>query len=249
MAADGPLVGVCGFPEARARLCRDLDLIEVQQTFYQPPPPETAARWRAEAPPGFVFTVKAWQLLTHEPASPTYRRLREPLSRRALGECGGLRWNRITRMGWARTLAVARALDAAAVVVQTPARFGPTGANLRRLRRFFTEAPREGLLMVYEPRGDGWDDALLARIAEELELVIAVDPFLRPPPVPGLRYFRLHGRPAYRYRYRYTDEDLDRLAAWAREGPAWVLFNNLSMARDARRLRARLGRTGAARSG
>jgi len=249
MAAGGPRVGVCGFPRARGRLYRDLDLIEVQQTFYQPPPPETATRWRAGAPPGFVFTVKAWQLLTHAPTSPTYRRLREPLSPRALGECGGLRWNRTTRMAWARTLAVARALEAAAVVVQTPARFAPTGANLRRLWRFFAEAPREGLLVVFEPRGEGWDEALLARLAAALELVIAVDPFLRPPPAAGLRYFRLHGRPAYRYRYRYTDEDLDRLAAWAREGPAWVLFNNHAMVRDARRLKARLAAAGDARPG
>ena len=241
MGARRVLVGVCGFPEARVRLYRDLDLVEVQRTFYQPPAPETAARWRAEAPPGFVFTLKAWQLVTHEPASPTYRRLRERLPPRALAECGGLRWNRTTRMAWARTLEVAAALEARAVVVQTPARFGPTAANLRRLRRFFTEAPRAGLRMVFEPRGAGWEDALLRALAAELDLVIAVDPFLRPPPARrGLRYLRLHGRPAYRYRYRYTDEDLRALAAIVGGGPACVLFNNLHMAGDARRFRALL---------
>jgi uncharacterized protein YecE (DUF72 family) len=64
-----------------------------------------------------------------------------------------------------------------------------------------------------------------------------VDPFLRPPLGRGLRYLRLHGRPAYRYRYRYTDADLEALAGLAREGPpTWLLFNNASMAEDGRRL-------------
>ena len=68
-------VGCCGFGMARARYAALFPVVEVQQTFYQPPRVATAARWRAAAPPPFVFSVKAWQLITHEPASPTYRRL------------------------------------------------------------------------------------------------------------------------------------------------------------------------------
>jgi hypothetical protein len=41
--------------------------------------------------------------------------------------------------------------------------------------------------------------------------VHAVDPFLRRPLGRGMRYFRLHGRPAYHYRYRYTDAELSAL--------------------------------------
>jgi len=51
-------------------------VVEVQQTFYQIPRIATGKRWREEAPPDFEFTMKAWQLITHEPSSPTYRRLR-----------------------------------------------------------------------------------------------------------------------------------------------------------------------------
>ncbi|MHC1610664.1 MAG: DUF72 domain-containing protein [Candidatus Methanospirareceae archaeon] len=35
-----------------------------------------AERWRLRAPKEFEFTVKAWQLITHEPTSPTYRKAR-----------------------------------------------------------------------------------------------------------------------------------------------------------------------------
>lgn len=35
--------------------------VELQTTFYQPPSPELARKWREEAPPDFIFALKAWQ--------------------------------------------------------------------------------------------------------------------------------------------------------------------------------------------
>ena len=58
----------------------DFDCIEIQSTFYDPPALAVARKWRAAAPPGFAFCIKAWQLITHEAASPTYRRLRAPIA-------------------------------------------------------------------------------------------------------------------------------------------------------------------------
>lgn len=66
-------IGTCGFAESHAATFRDFGIVEIQQTFYQPPRDTTAEKWRAEAPQDFVFTLKAWQLITHEAASPTYR--------------------------------------------------------------------------------------------------------------------------------------------------------------------------------
>ncbi|RMD78018.1 MAG: DUF72 domain-containing protein [Gammaproteobacteria bacterium] len=243
-------VGPCGFPEARARLFRDFSILEVQASFYRPVPPATAARWRAEAPPGFLFTLKAWQLLTHEPSSPTYRRLGRPLSAAERRLAGGLRWNPVTRRAWAATLETARALGAAAVLLQLPASFDPRPAHLRRLRRFCEGAERGGMRLAVELRGPAWEDRLLRRLARELAFTPVVDPFLRPPPAPGLRYFRLHGLPAYRYAYRYTDEDLARLRGLLRgPWPHWVLFNNVAMAEDARRFLRLLASPGAAPQG
>ena len=234
-------MGTCGFAEAQERTFADLDCLEVQKTFYQPPHLATARRWRARAGTGFRFTVKAWQLITHAVSSPTYRRLTEDLSEAQRGECGGMRWNATTAMAWERTQAVADALDAEAVVIQTPASFRPTEANLANLRTFLGEADRRGRWLVLEPRGDDWTDALIEEVVGELDLIHGVDPFLSAPRGPGPPYFRLHGRPAYHYRYRYGAEDLDRLVAWLEgQEEAWVLFNNDRMADDARRLKALL---------
>ncbi len=75
----GILIGCCGWAEGRARYFRDFGVVELQTTFYQPPPVELARKWREAASAGFVFSLKAWQLITHTPASPTYRRLKTPV--------------------------------------------------------------------------------------------------------------------------------------------------------------------------
>lgn len=231
------LAGTCGFAEAQRALFRDFKILEVQKTFYQPPRPSTAEHWRERAGREFVFTLKAWQLITHEASSLTYRRLKETLTPRLRARAGGFRWNAVTRMAWARTTEIADALRADTVVFQAPSRFLRSRDNLCRLRRFFEAIDRRGRRMVFEPRGDAWSDEILRLLLRDLELVHGVDPFLRRPVGRGMRYFRLHGRPAYHYRYRcYTDADLDEL--WRLLSPSWsnrVLFNNDSMAADARR--------------
>ena len=46
-------VGCCGWCAARARYFREFEVIEVQQTFYEPPRLATLACWRQQAPAGF----------------------------------------------------------------------------------------------------------------------------------------------------------------------------------------------------
>jgi uncharacterized protein YecE (DUF72 family) len=216
-------------------------MLEVQTTFYQPPRVTTAVRWREKAGADFIFTLKAWQLITHEPSSPTYRRLREPLSERARAAAGGFRWNATTRMAWQRTQDIADALRAEAIVFQTPRSFAPSREHIGRLSRFFETIERRGRRMVFEPRGEAWRDELVRALVEELDLVHGVDPFLRRPVGRGLRYFRLHGRPAYHYHYRYTAADLRALQGMlSNPWPNRVLFNNDAMADDARRFLRRL---------
>lgn len=234
-------IGICGFAEARRRLFRDFDVLEVQQTFYQPPRLETATRWRQEAPPGFQFTLKAWQLITHSAKSPTYRRLRERLTPEQLGLCGGFQLNDVTLWAWQRTFETAQILKAAAVVCQTPPSFHPEPSNLEQMRRFFREVSRGSWKIVFEPRGKGWDEKVLRPLLETLDLVHGLDPFLTRPLSRNWHYFRLHGRPTYTYAYRYSDEDLEQLEGMLPgQGTVFVLFNNVSMTVDARRFKARL---------
>ena len=234
-------IGCCGFGMARARYRARFAVVEVQQTFYQPPKPETLARWRAEAPADFEFTVKAWQPVTHPSGSPTWRRLREPPG--PPEEAGHFRPSATVRAAWERTLEAARLLEAGIVLFQCPARFTPTEEHVADMRRFFRGIDRDGLTLAWEPRGD-WPDDLLAGLCGELGLVHCVDPLKRRPVTGGLAYFRLHGVTGYRY--RHTDDDLARLLdAAAGFDTAYCLFNNMTMVEDAGRFRALAAQRGA----
>lgn len=231
-------VGCCGFPLPRAEYYRQFHLVEVQQTFYNLPRVQTAVRWRqdslaAGARGGFEFTVKAWQLITHEPTSPTYRRLRLSIPESQRGLNGSFRPTDPVFEAWSRTAAIARALESAVVVFQCPARFTPTKQHTENLRSFFRTADHSGLVMAWEPRGD-WPPSLVRRLCEELDLVHVVDPLRESCQTTGLRYFRLHGVTGYRY--LHTDRDLQSLSEHCASGkPTYVLFNNLFMAEDALR--------------
>ncbi|MEM0022835.1 MAG: DUF72 domain-containing protein, partial [Archaeoglobaceae archaeon] len=67
-------IGCCGFPIAMEKYFEKFEVVEVQKTFYKPPSIDTAKKWRELAPQSFEFTVKAWQIITHPPSSPTYRK-------------------------------------------------------------------------------------------------------------------------------------------------------------------------------
>ncbi len=216
-------------------------MVEVQQTFYQPPLVETLKKWRRSVPEGFEFTLKAWQLITHEASSPTYRRLREKLTEKQKREVGAFRLSPTVMAAWRRTLECARALRSCLILFQCPARFRPTAENKSNLRAFVRETCRgaagqravRGLTFVWEPRGE-WKSEEVSELCEELGLVHGVNPLAQSPATRGLGYFRLHGRAGYRN--RYTDEDLRELWMLARScRPCYVLFNNISMLEDVRR--------------
>jgi uncharacterized protein YecE (DUF72 family) len=139
----GVRVGCCGFPISLRRYAEDFSVVEVQQTFYQPPALGTLEKWRGAVPGSFEFTLKAWQLITHESSSPTYRRLREELSPPQRREAGAFRLNATVMYAWRRTLECARTLGSRCVLLQCPARFGPTGTNKANLRNFFREIKPE----------------------------------------------------------------------------------------------------------
>jgi uncharacterized protein YecE (DUF72 family) len=230
-------VGCCGFPRKLEEYARHLPAVEVQQTFYRPPRARTAQGWRRRVPEEFVFTLKAWQLITHPTTSPTYRRLGRPIPAGLRDRYGSFAPTEEVRQAWEQTLQVAQALRASAVVFQCPASFRPTAENVANLQRFFRTVPRGGLAFVWEPRGD-WPPGLVHGLCRDLDLVHGTDPFVAESVWGHFRYYRLHGRGGYRY--RYTDEDLRELRARC-VPPAYVMFNNVSMWEDALRFREMLG--------
>lgn len=229
-------VGLCGFTIGIDDYSRFFPVVEVQQTFYEPPADGVMKRWVARTPKGFEFTLKAWQLITHDGVSPTYRRLRRSLSADERASCGSFRDSAIVRAGLARTLECARILSATAVLFQCPARFKPTTENVDRLHAFFrSHRPPPGIRWLWEPRGPAWTaEAELARaLSAELGLGYVVDPFVDAPPRDEeWPYVRLHGIGGARH--VYSDDELTRLAAMM-PSQAYVLFNNIPRASDARR--------------
>jgi uncharacterized protein YecE (DUF72 family) len=226
-------IGCCGSSLSKTEYARLFPVVEVQQTFYQPPLPATLQRWRAETPPDFEFTLKAWQLITHAARSPTYRRLKTKLTDKELAECGSFQSTPMVRRAWQTTLACAKALEARHMVFQCPASFSPTPGNLTQMRGFFSSADRGGLRFLWEPRGD-WEPALIKSLCDELELVHVVDPFVARTVTPDFIYFRLHGGKGFRH--VYSEAELQALAEMIPRGnPAYVMFNNIERLKDAGR--------------
>jgi uncharacterized protein YecE (DUF72 family) len=232
-------IGCCGFPRPLEAYARHLSVVEVQQTFYRLPRVQTAERWRSRVPPDFEFTMKAWQLITHRPTSPTYRHLGRKIPDDRHDRYGFFAPTEEVHEAWAQTLTIARALRAAVVVFQCPPSFTPTSAHVAHLGRFFASIERNGLRFAWEPRG-AWPVSLVRPLCLDLDLIHCVDPFASRSRFGRLRYYRLHGRDGYRY--RYTDADLSELRSMC-SGVTYVLFNNISMWDDALRFRGVLDET------
>ena len=230
-------VGCCGFPVGRRVYYQHFPCVEVQQTFYHPPAEETLKRWRQEAPSTFEFTLKAWQLITHEPKSPTYRRLRHPIPDEKKGAYGGFRPTGEVFGAWEVTRKAAKALGARIVIFQCPQSFKATSESLERMEAFFGSLERDGLILAWEPRG--WPQEVVKEVCQRLKLVHVVDPFQGEAQWGDLVYWRLHGRGGYRY--RYSEEELRELWGKIPQGkPCYVMFNNTSMFQDAQRFSALL---------
>jgi uncharacterized protein YecE (DUF72 family) len=226
-------VGLCGWTIAARAYVTRFPVVEVQQTFYEPPTDELLRTWRAMAPPDFEFTVKAWQLVTHESRSPTYRRMKHPLPPEHHGQVGGFRATQPVLEAWQRTLECARLLRATAVLLQCPASFRPTAANVGRMTEFLRAVERADVTLLWEPRG-AWPRSLLDELCHDLVLVHVVDPLQSDTVTPERTYYRLHGTTGMRH--VHTDAELRHVRDLVtdRRDP-YVLFNNLPRVHDAQR--------------
>ena len=232
-AARALQVGTCGFGLAKEMYGRAFSCVEIQHTFYQPPQIKTLERWRLEMPLDFEFTIKAWQLITHDSRSPTYRRLKRKLSETESKEAGYFRSTSIVKDAWDTTLASAKALKAKTILFQCPASFKQSEENIESMEKFFSSIDRQDLDLCWEPRGS-WDMALLRSICTQLRLRHVVDPFVGKTSTPDKCYFRLHGKNGWRY--EYETGELEELAVALSGNVGYVFFNNSKMTEDASKI-------------
>jgi len=231
-------IGCSGWQKAQRVYYQNFKLIEIQQTFYNYPMRKTVERWRSEAPDDFVFTLKAPQLITHEPFSLTYRRSRRKIPREQFHLYGSFRPTEEVFQAWEQTYEISQILRSPVVVFQCPAQFIPIQENLNNMYSFFTRVKRGSLLFAWEPRGN-WPNELVKGVCQDLDLIHCVDVFQRPSVFGTPAYFRMHGRPDYQY--DFTEADLQQLKALVEEvGQAYCLFNNVNMWDDAKEFQSLL---------
>ena len=230
-------IGNCGYGRTKKpEYANRLDCVEVQHTFYKPPMVKTLEGWRSEMPDGFEFTLKAWQFITHESGSPTYRRLKRELTEKEAKEVGAFKPTESVEYGWQVNLESAKALKARTILFQCPARFVQSDTNIKNLRRFFKKIDRGSMKFVWEPRGKTWDDHTIEKICRDLDLWHCVDPFFNRTVTPDRCYYRLHG--IKRWRYKYEQGELEELVSLLpTKGLSYVFFNNNEMFDDALRFK------------
>ncbi len=209
------------------------DCVEIQISFYRHIKGTTAEKWKKSVSSEFTFTVKASQLITHPPSSPTYRR--SPFKPK---DCGHFKDTEEVWDGWQATKNLAEILDAEVIVFQCPPNFHQSDNNIENMVHFFENIDWHRDKAI-EFRGK-WELESVKRLCTSLGLIDCVDPFKRLPLTSDKAYFRLHGAPPGKkmYNYTYTEDDLSQLAMVCRKfKEGFCMFNNITMVDDARRFK------------
>ncbi len=225
-------IGCCGFPLGRRKYYSLFKVVEIQKTFYQIPEEATLHRWRNEAPSDFEFIIKAWQLITHLPSSPTYRRLQIKIKNKE--NYGFFKNTDEVFKAWERVENCAKILKSNKILFQTPASFKQTEENIKNLKGFFKKIKNPEFTFIWEPRGN-WDKKIISQLCKELNLIHCVDPFKNAPLYGNILYLRLHGKGGYKY--RYTHEDFKYLINFLKEYKKeyyYIMFNNVYMLESAK---------------
>lgn len=205
------------------------DTVEVNNSFYRLPPAETFAKWREQAPPHFLYAVKASRFLTH------MKKLKEPVD--PLGRFFDNAKHLRTRLG--------------PVLYQLP-----TGwpLDLDRLAEFLEALPRR-YRHVVEFREPSWYDERVYALLRRHDVALCLHDMHGSESgrmvVGPLIYVRFHFG-TRRYGGRYADGRLDEWAGWLAQRSAegldvFAYFNNDTgghAPRDAVRLRRRLVESG-----
>ncbi|WP_052883305.1 DUF72 domain-containing protein [Thermoproteus tenax] len=227
------IVGICGFARSRRDVYSALDAVELQETFYNLPNEERLRALSREAPPGFVFTVKVFQGITHPPTSPTFKRTR---GFRPTENHGLLKPTSENLELWDLFRRLTKPLGARVYVFQTPPSMRTE--HLSAALEFFRTI-RGDETIAWEPRGEVANVEGLDAALAEINVSLVVDPLKRPLPNSPIHYFRLHGMGGeVNYRYKYTDDDLNKLLIISKKAKnPYIMFNNIYMFDDAVRFK------------
>jgi len=230
MGVSGPVIriGCCGFQVSKRKYYEELDLVEVQKTFYKLPKLETASKWRKEAPESFEFTLKVWMAITHDPRSRIWNKTGLPPE----GNRGLFRPSKSNFEAWESFRAVAKELRAKVAIFQSPPSFDSSDENISNVREFLSSITND-MSLGWEIRNDSWySNPAFIEILREFNITHVVDLLYEKPVYGEFRYYRLHGARKGKkivYSYKYTESDLRKLGRLVNEYLAeknYILFNN-----------------------
>ncbi len=187
---------------------RHFDTVEINSTFYHLPAATTFVRWAEQAPPGFIFGVKANRYLTH------------------------MKKLKLAEDGLAKLLTRARGLGATLgpILWQLPPGWH---ANPERLAEHADRLPHD-LTHAFEFRDPDWFRDEVRSVLERHELTFCINDVVDlacPRWVTSSSvYLRFHG-PAVAYGGRYGEKRLrwwaDRIRTWESDGlEVYAYFNN-----------------------
>ena len=209
------IVGCCGNAGFSLKDYSDnFGVIEIQSTFYRLPSIKTAENWRQQVKRDFIFTMKAFQGITHPIISPTWRKAGSQKPIEKIENYGHLKPNEQNFECWADTIKICKALDAKVCVIQLPPSFTCNEENSKNIVEFFKNVERPFAIAV-EVRHRSWDDnpEMLKKSLKEIKAIHVVDPLIKKPFLKSkISYYRLHGlSKRLDYRYQYRDHELIKL--------------------------------------
>jgi uncharacterized protein YecE (DUF72 family) len=179
-----------------------------------------------------TITLIGWHVLTHRRNDPRYKKMKTaPPEHAAVGHFERSRW---TDEAWEQLDVLARAIDAQAVVFQTPPSFKATTEHATRLENFVAHASRPGLALAWEWAKGSWPERKALDLCERIGAVPVVDPAVSQIPAEG-EFFYLRFRGGASGRAQIKDDDLKKAALAVRDRIGWVIFSNQTAERDAKR--------------
>ncbi|MGC8678552.1 MAG: DUF72 domain-containing protein [Fervidicoccus fontis] len=246
------LIGVCGFPKSLSTVFSSMDIVEIQQSFYEPLSQRRIESLRKSNKYNREISLKVWQVVTHPPQSPTWKKMKKK-PEGELSNYGYLKPTEENLKALNLSLSQAKELNAFAAVLQTPPSMPYNVGHLENILEFFRQAiemsEKMGVFLIWEPRGAYAEDIKFLGKVAETGVIICSDFLRRGVLVEGdIMYTRLHGlgEKEVNYNYKYKDEDLARLKKiifehLSGERKIYVLFNNVHMFDDAVRFKKIIG--------
>jgi uncharacterized protein YecE (DUF72 family) len=220
----------------RERYFRELSYLELSALFAGPQKPGTLAKFAELAPAGTIGLAAPF-VLTHR---------KPPVGQKLWphdATVGDFRDSELGRAALVQLREAVKTLGASCVVFRSPDNFSTSAANREQLKRFFGEVATDiGADRVWVP-GGLWEVRAAAKLATELEVTLAFDPFVRDPGSPPEIHYELEATSLY-FRIERPGsistermEDLAALIEHYEDLPLTIAFASPDRWNDARNLK------------